>query len=182
MEAPKFITEALYRLHPQARLGWVGQDRGPKDDLNKGHFALIQLYMRRDAERTYYGDPWNDRGPIFGRRYDRLARVPILLFLIDPKDVFSGKIIADVRHWMKPIKQRVEEAAIERGKAYQAELDNLAGEIGSEVYWRTKHGESAVTPGVQMTAEDKAVAAGATTKGVENTFLDNMKSGGTPLT
>ena len=92
MEAPRWITEELYKLHKEARLGWAGVDRGPDDDLNKGKFALIQLYHVRDAARTFYGDFWGDRGPIFGRSYDRLQKVPILLSLIEPAYVFSGRV------------------------------------------------------------------------------------------
>lgn len=184
MEAPRHICEALYKLHQQARLGWVGADRlSPDEDLNKGQFALLQLYHRRDAERTYYGDPWNDRGPVFGRPYDRLMRVPIMLHLIHPQDVFSGKVIFDVKRWMMPIRERVELAAVERGKAYQDELDNLAGEIGSEMYWSAHNGGSATinTPYKDLTAEDKAVLGGETIRGVENTFVDNLKTGAPPI-
>lgn len=207
MEAPSHITEALYRLHPQARLGWVGEDRlSPEEPLNKGKFALLQLYVRVDAERTFYGEPWNDRGPVFGRPYDRLARLPVMLTMIAPAHVLNGAFLcacevcleghevclkvgcahrhADIliRRWMMSLPERIERAALAKGRQYQAELDNMAGEIGSEVYWRTKHGESAVTPGVELTPEDKAIAAGATVKGVETTFLDNMQSSGAPLT
>lgn len=184
MEAPRHICEALYRLHKWVRLGWVGEDRlSPEEPLNKGKFALIQLYHSRDAEKTYYGDLWNDRGPIFGRSYDRLQRTPIMLYLVDPKDVFSGKIVADVRYWMKPIGQRMVEAAVERGKQYQTAVDDMAGEIGSRMYWDAHHGGSATIPTPQkfLTAEDKAVLRGETIKGVENTFVDSFKTGGQPL-
>lgn len=183
MEAPRHITDKLYDLHKQVRLGWVGEDRGPEDELNKGKFALIQLYHRRDAERTYYGDPWNDRGPIFGRSFDRLARVPIMLHLIEPEDVFSGKVVVDLKRWMTPIGKRMLESARERGKQYQTEVDNLAGEMGSRMYWDAHHGGSATIPEAQkfLTAEDKAVLSGETIRGVENTFVDSLKTGGQAL-
>lgn len=184
MHAPDHICEALYRLHPQVRLGWVGADRlSPDEDLNKGQFALLQLYHARDAARTFYGDPWGDRGPVFGRPYDRLMRVPIMLHLVHPRDVFSGRIVMDVRHWMKPIKQRVEEAALERGRDYQRKLDDLAGEIGSEMYWNSHNGGSATitAPYKDLTAEDKAVLGGETIKGVQNTFVDAMKTNAPPI-
>lgn len=185
MEAPSHITEALYRLHPQVRLGWIGEDRlSPDEPLNKGKFALLQLYHVRDAERTYYGDPWGDRGPVFGRPYDRLMRVPIMLHLVSAEDVFSGRIVFDVKRWMMPIRQRVEDAARERGREYQRQLDDLAGEIGSEMYWEAHNGGSATltTPYKDLTDDDKAVLGGETIRGVENTFVDNMKTNAPPIT
>ena len=183
MEAPRHVTEALYRVHKQARLGWVGREKGSPEELNPGSFALIQLYHARDASKTYYGDLWNDRGPISGRPYDRLQRIPILLHLVSSEDVFSGKIVEIVRRWVEPIGKRMMDSARQRGKDYQSELDNMAGEMGSRMYWDAHNGGSATIPIAKkhMTEHDKAVLRGDTIQGVENTFTDNLKTGGAPL-
>ena len=185
MEAPRSICEALYRLHKHVRLGWVGEDRtGPEDEPNKGKFALLQLYTARDASRTFYGDPWSDRGPIYGRPFDRLQRVPIMLTLVEPQDVFSGKIVADLKRWMKPIGQRMLASAREKGAEYQSQLDDLAGEAGEHLYWSSQQTGAARPPVVAqkfLTEHDKAVLAGDTIHGVKDAFVNNIATGGEPL-
>ena len=183
MEAPKHITEALYKLHKQVRLGWIGREHGPTEELNQGSFALIQLYHTRDAANTYYGEPWNDRGPIFGRSYDRLQRLPILLHLVSPDDVFSGRVVSTLKRWMMPIGQRMLESAREKGKMYQSSIDDLAGEMGTRMYWDAHHGGSATIPEAKkfLTPEDKAVLSGETIRGVENTYVQNFQTGGETL-
>lgn len=208
MEAPKHICEQVYRLHEWCRLGWVGEDRlSPDEPLNKGRFALLQLYHAYDAARTYYGDPWNDRGPIFGRPFNRDQRVPIMLTLLEPAAVLTGSFLCScdgclagadpchrlgcghshqgvlLRRWMMSIGERMMRAAEERGRIYQTELDNLAGEIGSEMHWHAKK-DGAVIPEPHkfLTEDDKAVLSGETAKGVKDAFVNNIAQGGTPLT
>jgi hypothetical protein len=176
MHAPEWVCNELYRLHPQVRLGWVGQDRsGPDDELNKGKFALIQLYAVRDSERTYFGDAWNDRGPIFGKTYDRLFRIPRILELIEPEDVFSGKIVMLLKRWMTPIKNRVTDSRREKGRKYKAQLDDLAGAMGEELYWKGQHATSRppVVANKFLSDKEKAIINGdVPSKISENTYTE----------
>ena len=187
MHPPSSVCESLYRLHKWARLGWVGEDRkGPADDLNKGSFALLQLYHQLDAKETFYGDPWGDRGPVFGRSYDRLMRVPIMLTLVSNEDVFSGKIVPMLKQWMKPIAQRMLAGAKEKGEKYQDALDDLAGQQGEHLYWRSMRPNAArPMPIAQkfLTPHDKAVIAGDTIRGVKDKFVNDLlhAPGASPL-
>lgn len=202
MHAPSHITEALFAIHPQARLGWLGEERlSPEEPLNKGKFALLQLYYKHAAERTYYGELWNDRGPVFGRPYDHAMRVPIMLALLDPMQVLNGAFLCAcdgclsginpcprlycqhqhdgvlIRRWMMPMYERGLRAAEEKGREYQTQLDNLAGELGSEVYWEAKRNGAVInTPHKALTADDKAVLGGEKLKGLKNTYVDKMKT------
>lgn len=208
MEAPRHITEAIYRLHNQVRLGWIGEDRlSPEEPLNKGKFALLQLYHRRDAERTFYGEPWNDRGPIFGRPVDR-SRVPIMLTFLDPEVVLNGSFMCAcdgclagmdpcpraycdhkhngvlLRRWMMSMGARMIRSAEERGKVYQLQLDDLAGEMGSQMYFDSKQTGATSPPKVakkHLTAKDKAVLGGETIKGVKNAFVNKLTTNTDPL-
>lgn len=206
MHAPHFVTEGLYRLHKDARLAWLGQDRsGPEDDLNQGKFALVQLYHWKDAQETFYGDPWGDRGPIFGRPFDRLQRVPIMLTILDPKHVMTGALLCACRgcirspdqcfrcghrhegvvfrRWIMSIRDRVMAGARERGAQYQTEIDDLAEETGDYIHWRSQRStfRPNVVPQKDLTAEDKAVLSGDAIKGVKDTFVDKLQTGGDPL-
>lgn len=184
MHAPEWITEEIYRVHKDARLAWFGQDReGPEEDLNKGKFALVQLYHWRDAAETFYGDPWGDRGPIFGRPYDRLQRVPIMLTLIDPEDVFSGKVVAMLKRWCTPIRERVMLAAREKGAEYQSQVNDLAEAGGDYLHWTAQKSTDRppVVPQKDLTEDDKAVLRGDTIKGVKDAFVEKFETGGEAL-
>jgi hypothetical protein len=105
LHATSDICKALYRLHPQLRLAWVGRERTYPDELNAGSFGLVQLYHSRDVGtpddpvtyREFYDvtvrpDAFGgyelghvDRGPIFSRTgstrrdWDYLTRTPMLI-------------------------------------------------------------------------------------------------------
>lgn len=173
MWSPRWVDEELYRVHKQCRLGWVGQERGPEDELNKGYFGLIQLYHKRDADKTFFGDKWGDRGPLFGRSFDPIVWVPIYLMDIEPVKVFDGSVIGLLKQWIRPMRDRFMASAREKGEAYQTQLDNLAGEQGSYMHWKAQQTDSTrPEPLAQkfVTPHDKAVLAGDTIKGVKDAF------------
>lgn len=174
MHPPEWVLKKLQELHPQVRLGWIGQDReGSEDELNKGHFALIQLYQVRDSERTYFGDEWSDRGPIYGKPFDRLSRVPRYLADLTSEDVFSGRAIALLQRWMRPMKDRFMESAKEKGAGYQSSIDNLAGEMGEEMYWKSKQTDATRPEPVAkkfITEKDKKRLSGEAATGVADVF------------
>jgi len=176
MHAPDWVSDELYRIHKNCRLGWVGQDReGPDDELNKGTFGLIQLYHRRDAEKTYFGDFWNDRGPIFGRSFDSLFWVPIYIVDVPPVQVFDGTVIELLKRWMIPFKQRYMEAALEKGQQYKTMVDDLAGEQGSYMFWKSRQTDAAsdrTTTYAETTEEDKKVLAGEKLTDLTQTFTE----------
>ena len=110
MHPPPESCRALYRLHKQLRLAWVGRAPKFEGEENPGSFAVVQLYHVRDAgspdEPTSFREFWNttmgfdeatyefapkriNRGPIFNRfggtslDYDPLVRVPIFAMTLD---------------------------------------------------------------------------------------------------
>lgn len=174
MHPPQHIVDELQRLHKWVRLGWMGFDRtGPEDELNKGTFVLLQLYHQRDLFRSCEGLFLN-RGPIFGKRYDPLQRFPIMKARIHPKDVFSGKVVHLLKYMMKPIRQRVIESALAKGKDYDRQVSELGGEMGEYMYWRANKFDSPrdrTRTKDDVTAEDKAVLRGERKKDLTTAFL-----------
>lgn len=120
MYAPAHACKALFRLHPQLRIGWVGRDKRNEDDFNRGSFAVVQLYHIQDAgtpdEPVGYREFWHvapfltengelynrriDRGPIYNRLggstpdWDPLFRVPMFIMTLDEQFKYAnGEVI-----------------------------------------------------------------------------------------
>lgn len=185
MHPPEWICKELERLHPQLRLGWVGQERRrPDEDLNKGCFALIQLYHSRDHARTYF-TPWHtvdNRGPVYGSRFDPLARFPIYLADIEPADVFSGACLPAIKRWMRPMKERYMESAKEKGKQYEAEVQDMAEGAADYMLWSANKPDSTsdrTVTNAEVTEYDKAVLRGEVKKDLTEAFTNT--GNGMPL-
>jgi len=174
MHPPNHIVEELYRVTKDARLGWDGASKT---------FALIQLYHTRDSERTFFGDFWRGRGPVFGHSYDPLQKVPMLIAHVKPEEVFSGKVIPMVRRWLTPIKERTMASARKKGHEYQSQLNDLAEAGGDRLYWQAQRGTSSSTQIANkfVTEDDKALLRGDKIKGVENSFVEKLTTGGMPI-
>ena len=173
MHAPEWVSRELERLHPQLRLGWMGQERlSPDEPLNKGSFFLLQLYHRRDAERTLHF-AWESSGPIWGSRYDPLQRVPFVMQPLSNEEVFTGEVLQIVREMMVPLKERLHSAMKEEGKVLDAEMDDLAGEMGEQMYWNSKRHDAELTclPDKMIAQSDKDIATGDVDLDMSDTFL-----------
>lgn len=176
MHPPEWICKELERIHPHLRLGWVGYARkSGEDELNKGVFALIQLYHSRDASRTFYTlwETVENRGPVFGSRYDPLSRTPIYVSELAPEDVFSGACIPMIRRWMRPMKQRYMESAVAKGKQYESDNQDLAEAQADYMLWhanKTDGSSDRTITNADLTKHDKAVLAGETKKDLTSTF------------
>lgn len=109
MHPPRHACLALYRLHPQMRLAWLGRPPKSEDELNPGCFAVIQLYHWSNCgtreNPTTFREMWDattvsdnfgescririDRGPIFSRYgelkkdWDVNNRIPIFAMTLD---------------------------------------------------------------------------------------------------
>lgn len=143
MHPPAHIVAKLQELHPQARLGWVGKDKRDPDELNAGNFALLQLYHQRDASRTYL-EAWGDRGPVFGKDYDRLSRVPVWVKNFTKQEVFSGAILDDVKKMLRPVRERYEVSALQKGSQQASAMRDLAGEAGQFLWHTSQKRDNAV--------------------------------------
>jgi hypothetical protein len=144
MHPPEFVLRKVQELHPQARIGWLGAERKDADDLNAGTFVLLQLYHARDASNTYL-EHWNDKGPVYGKPYDRLSRVPVWVKNYSKEDVFSGKIIADIRTMVETtVKERYVKSALEKGAEQAAKMKDLAGAAGEYVWKRSQKRDNAM--------------------------------------
>jgi hypothetical protein len=171
MHPPSAICKSLYRLHPYLRLAWLGRDKKCEDELNPGNFALVQLYHNRDcgsyAEPATYREFWEvtphwteggqliskriERGPIFNRHggttrdWDPLFRKPIFVQIFENTyDVFSGKIIYEVKYYMNSIVERIMKSAKDKGKRVKAHTQDLSREMSDYLLWEAnKHTSSA---------------------------------------
>jgi hypothetical protein len=174
MHPPQWVVDEIKRIHPQARLGWEGLERkGSEEELNKGRFALIQLYHARDAAKTFL-TPWANRGPVFGKHFDSLFWTPIYVIDVAAEDVFSGRIITMLKRWMRPMRERYVESAIAKGSEYQTQCDDIIGEAADEMYslaHRSTDGGAPVVAKKFLTLEEKKILSGDFDTNVKDTWL-----------
>lgn len=131
-------VDALARLYSSARLAWMGQEREFAGQLNAGVFALLDLYAKHEAKFKVY-EPWGDRGPVYGKPWDKDKFVPLLLATFTVEEVQSLSFMPVVRRWMTPIHRRMYESARERGEAFDRKVSNLTGEAGEKAWHDIQH-------------------------------------------
>lgn len=174
MEPPKWVSEEIERIHPRARVGWIGAPRVDEDvDGPNGFFMVLQLYHRRDAEHTLY-QRWDKAGPIYGSDFDPLTWVPIIKFPVSPMDMCQGRVLPRLKEEMRPFRERILLAAQEDDAAYERQFDDLCSEIGEKLYHKACLGtadrgpdlarkfvdqdtKDILTGDVDLTAGDKSV-------------------------
>ena len=175
MQAPTDAIEALERLHPQARLAWFPMHRQPGvDEINYGEFALIELVDR--SKRQQLGDrflyeEWT--APLFGRSYDSTRFVPVWLANFNKAEVFGGSFVVKVRRWMTNMKKRMVDSAKEKGREYESEVQDLAGELGEKMYSDAQKSTDRppVIANKFITAEEKATLTDDSKGSLEDTFM-----------
>ena len=110
MHPPSLVCQQLKRVHPHLRLAWVGRPKICEDEVNPGHFAVVQLFARRDVgtdeNPKIFQELWHltsradnfgaservriERGPIFNSLggtspdWDPLFRVPVFAMEVTP--------------------------------------------------------------------------------------------------
>lgn len=158
MHPPKHILDKLQELHPQVRIGWLGEDQpGCPADLsddtdNRGCFVLLQLYHKRDFDRTFY-QPF-EYSTVFGKPYDPQVRQPVQLKAYQKQDVFNGAIIEDVRRMVQhTVRERYEASAMEKGSQVAAQISDLAGEAGQYLWHRKNKRDNADNVARKFTPE-----------------------------
>jgi hypothetical protein len=163
MHPPRWVLDELVRITPWARIGWLGKERGPKDELNKGEFVLLDLIKARLIDKTFK-EPWADRGPVYGPWFDPLARMPVMIKAYQPEEVFGGAIIADVKRLVTPLKPRLDKTWLAEERKYRDGISDLAGQMGSELYWRAHRniegGIATHLPNKCLTKKEKEVLTG----------------------
>lgn len=181
MHPPQRILDQIERLHKWARLGWKGTEdtydaQGKllkKAQPDEGTFMLLQLYHKTDVDKSISG-LWPNEWPVYGSKYDKLDRIPVMVGMFSKEEVFSGECLVKLRHWMKPIRQRIIESALEKGQAYERQVQELAGEQGSFLYWKAKRkpeGGKKLVSKSDVTEEDKAVLRGERMRNLREAFL-----------
>jgi hypothetical protein len=163
MFAPPDAVDALHRLHPAARLGWHGlfkKSQG-KGELNEGRFSLLELYLKKESELIMY-EPWDDRGPVYGKPYDRDSYNLHWLADFSIEDVCSGAFIKVIEGWRSPLHKRLWESARDKGAAMDKRTADLAKEMSAFLRWRGNKSSwgPVIVPRKHMTAEDKALLRG----------------------
>lgn len=178
MHAPEHVCEALHRLHPGLRLAWRGRPRSvASDGLNLGSFALVQLYHRRDRERTCEETWTQEMGPIFGKPFDTERRIPVWKTDVDVASVFSGSFIEDIERWMTDLRRRIYESKRAEGRAEDDAIHDLAEQIGDHM-WHAHQRDGA--PRGQVVANkfksdrDNAAARGETFRTNEQQYVDSL--------
>lgn len=146
MIPPNHVLEKLQQLDPTIRLGWWGEAAGGKDESddteNRGCFVLLQLYHKRDTERTFLSV--FDAGPVYGKPYDSLMRQPILVKCYTKQQVFNSDIIGEVIEMKSTtVRDRYNKSALEKGKREADELADLGGQIGQDLWSRHKKRDNA---------------------------------------
>lgn len=172
MHPPSYVCQAVYRLHKQLRVAWLGRERMYEDELNAGNFCVVQLYHIQDCG-TYenpvtFREFWEvtprlneaggltcvpaTRGPIFNRwgggsrDWDPLFRKPIFAYMLEENDdILSGKMLLDLKHFMTDIVERVRESARQKGREICLKSEDLGREAGNFL-WSEANKTGATSP------------------------------------
>ena len=167
MHPPQYVLDEIERLHPWARLGWT--EEGPTPG-----FYFVQLIPKRVFEFEF-NEPWGDLGPIYGSDYDPLERVPYMMAgPFHPKSEKWEDIIASLKDYFEPLNERLYKENRKKGEAYDDYVKDLAGEMGSYLYWRSKQTDAAQRrdiPYKALTEEEKSVLRGESMKDLRDTFV-----------
>lgn len=164
MEPPRHIVDALYRIDPSVRLGWGPPPKPQRGKTLPPKFGLILLRQPR-APTVVTGDDWRDRGPVFGKPYDRLAQTPIVLAFYSPEAVFGGSILKIAKDRIEPhsIVYAMRQSARAAAKRYDEQVTELAHVAGEELAWRAKQPDAASpepVPAKHLTQEERDILAG----------------------
>jgi hypothetical protein len=156
MRVPEWAVEELAKIYKPARLGfWKRREN------SDGAFFLLELRPARRAEAEYY-EFWNNRGPIFGANFDRVTQVPVMVYEFSIEDVMYGRFIPKVRRMLTSVRQRIKEKHEANNKQYREGIEELAGQIGSEMFWKAKRdcdGASHI-PSKDLTPQEKDLLTG----------------------
>ena len=166
MLAPSWLCKAVYRIHPQLRLAWVGRDRKYEDELNAGSFALVQLFHIRDLglddaslqyktrwDIEFVADEWGNsegtrirRGPVFSKNgtctpdWDPLFRKPMYIANLEDYGIPLSEVLSG--EFLGTVKEwltPIKRRVIESAKEQGKLLKTKAEDIGDEAadfLWR----------------------------------------------
>lgn len=179
MHPPNWVVEKLEEIEPSTRLGWVGEDRtSPDDELNKGTFAILQLFRKR-ASKKMICERWKGRGPVYGSSYDLLTHDPVWIINVSKEDVFSGKVVALLKRWVTPIQERLDAVNVQRGRDYESNIQDMAHELGTELYRKAQASSDSCryVANKHVTQKEKDIVSG---KGKES-VADVFKTKAVPL-
>jgi hypothetical protein len=173
MYPPEHIVRDIARVHKWARIGWVGLPKTDPAEINVGKYYLVQLYHWRDAEQSVR-ERWNERGPLFGARFNPLMRIPIMIGEVSIADVFSGKVVHTLKWWMKPIDQRIRESQQKASLEYASKVGDVAEAQTDWLLWKSNQTDATrPTPVAKkfMTEEDKKILDGEYNKDLKDALV-----------
>ena len=153
--------EALASIHAPARWAWWGDETEDDDELNRGSFALLELYPKHEVDNQLY-ERWNDKGPIYGAPFDRDRFVPLLLWSFTPEEVESRRFVPVIRDWLTPMRKRMIDTAMERADNYEGRVASLSGEMGNHLHWLSQRNNSSPNTAARkfLTPAERAALAG----------------------
>lgn len=163
MHPPQHTLDALYDIDPEVRLGFSGRCPPEKGMDPSGRFALILLVKPQYTENVHFADYWFDRGPIYGKPFDPISRVPMVVGWFDPKDVFGTRILHDAKHRKDAVVPHMI-ADIRATEVEANESMNETSEAASDyITWkanRTDRTSPEPVPYKHLTQEEKDVLSG----------------------
>lgn len=169
MHPPQYVLDEIERLHPHARLGWSGAEDDPK-----AGFFFVQLIPKRLVDYEY-NEPWNNQGPVYGSDYDHLERIPYKMAgPFHPRSESWEDVIASLKTMFEPLNDRLYKQNRAKGEAYDDWVKDLAGEMGSYLYWKSKQtGATTRTdiPYKTLTEDEKSVLRGEQKRDLRDTFV-----------
>lgn len=146
---PEWVVKKVEEIYPLARIGYEGKEE----------YAVLELWRVR--EESAIGVPFF--GHVYGRCYDPLRYVPRHIISTRIEDVFSGRVIEQIKRMLTSFKDRQLSALRAAGEQEDAELTEAAEQMGSELYFRSKQTGAATAPTIprkMLTPQDKAILSG----------------------
>jgi hypothetical protein len=156
MEIPKWLTEKVEAIGDHLRLGYAGGDT----------IHILSLARpRKLKELPIPVAEWNNRGPVFGTKFDRLGYSPVIVADVSADLLFNdlGEVLALLKHSGRTLRERAIEDGLAEGAAYEDAVSNLAGEMGEYLYHRaTRTGAfgSVAVPRKHLSDHEKQVLSG----------------------
>lgn len=151
----------MQRLHPNLRLGWCGDafyDEFLDEDYPEGHYVVVQLYHRRDAEGSFFAE-YPSQWPLHGKPYDPLIMRPMYKFRVSPREVWGGAVLEEIKRFLRPIREEFLDYAAEHNSEEDTKWDDMIEEFGDRLYHSKGEG-APILADKFLTQEEKDVLAG----------------------
>ena len=126
MRPPDFVLDGLHRIDRFCRLGWNGEAK---------MFCLLALCKARAVD-DIFNSVWDKQGPVYGKPYDALFYVPVMVMPVSVEDVFSGKVIALAKQQVgERVADQVKRANAEEAARVRALWEENTYNVSKMLWW-----------------------------------------------